>query len=238
MYNSEKFIESTIKSVLNQTYKEWEMLIVDDCSTDNSANIVKSYAEKDNRIKYMRVEVNQGVSHARNTALSHANGQFISFLDSDDIWSEEKIEKQVKFMKDNDYVITFTSYELMDEESNILNKVIKVPTNVDYNTLLKGNILGCLTVVIDRSKLDFDIRMSGARHEDYIMWLSILRKGYVAHGINEVLALYRKSSGSLSGNKVKSAMWTWNIYRNIEKIPIYKAVYYFINYSINGIKKS
>ena len=193
MYNSEKFIEATIKSVLNQTYQEWEMLIIDDCSTDNSPNIVKSYMQQDSRIKCIKTETNKGVSNARNLALSKATGQFIAFLDSDDQWNSR---------------------------------------------LLKGNILGCLTVVIDKSKLDFEIRMSGVRHEDYVLWLSILKKGHIAHGINEVLALYRKSSNSLSGNKIKAAMWTWNIYRNIEKIPLYKAIYYFINYGINGIKKS
>ncbi|HBG5344834.1 TPA: glycosyltransferase family 2 protein [Clostridioides difficile] len=238
MYNSEKFIEATIKSVLNQTYQEWEMLIIDDCSTDNSPNIVKSYMQQDSRIKCIKTETNKGVSNARNLALSKATGQFIAFLDSDDQWNSSKLEKQVNFMLENDYVISFTSYELMDENDKKLNKVIKVPPNVDYRRLLKGNILGCLTVVIDKSKLDFEIRMSGVRHEDYVLWLSILKRGHIAHGINEVLALYRKSSNSLSGNKIKAAMWTWNIYRNIEKIPLYKAIYYFINYGINGIKKS
>lgn len=177
MYNSEKFIEATIKSVLNQTYQEWEMLIIDDCSTDNSPNIVKSYMQQDSRIKCIKTETNKGVSNARNLALSKATGQFIAFLDSDDQWNSSKLEKQVNFMLENDYVISFTSYELMDENDKKLNKVIKVPPNVDYRRLLKGNILGCLTVVIDKSKLDFEIRMSGVRHEDYVLWLSILKKG-------------------------------------------------------------
>ena len=114
MYNSEKFIEATIKSVINQTYKDWEMIIVDDCSTDNSPNIVKPYVENDSRIKYIRVEFNQGVSHARNLALKQASGQFIAFLDSDDIWNEKKLEKQINFMNDKGCAITFTSYELIN----------------------------------------------------------------------------------------------------------------------------
>lgn len=238
MYNSEKFIEATIKSVINQTYKDWEMIIVDDCSTDNSPNIVKPYVENDPRIKYIRAKSNKGVSCARNIALDQAKGQFIAFLDSDDIWNENKLEKQIGFMIENNCAITFTSYELMDENNERLGKIIQVPRKVDYTTLLKGNILGCLTVVVDKSRLDFDIRMSGVRHEDYVLWLSILKQGNIAYGINEVLALYRKSSTSLSGNKIKAAMWTWNIYRNIEKMPLHKSVYYFVNYSINGIKKS
>ncbi|MGL6107515.1 glycosyltransferase family 2 protein [Romboutsia sp.] len=238
MYNSEKFIESTIKSVLSQTYQEWEMLIVDDCSTDSGPEIVNSYAKEDSRIKYIKIDSNKGVSHARNTALGNAKGRYIAFLDSDDIWHEEKLQKQISFMKKNEYIITFTAYELIDENSDKLNKIIHVPKSVDYDTLLKGNILGCLTVIIDKSRLGSEIKMTGVRHEDYVLWLSILKRGYTAHGLDEVQALYRKSSASLSGNKLKSAMWTWKIYRDIEKIPMPKAIYYFINYSINGIKKS
>ena len=238
MYNSGEFIKYTIDSVINQTYKDWEMIIVDDCSTDISPEIVKSYLENESRIKYIRTDKNRGVSNARNTALKNANGQYIAFLDSDDIWDKEKLEKQINFMKEKDCVISFTSYELIDEENKKLNKVVRVVESIDYKTLLKGNILGCLTVIIDKSKLDFEIKMSGVRHEDYALWLSILKRGYIAYGIDEVLAQYRKSLTSLSGNKVKSAMWTWNIYRNVEKIPLHKCIYYFINYGINGIKKS
>lgn len=238
MYNSEKYIGITIESALNQTYKDWEMIIVDDCSSDNSPKIVKEYAKNDERIKYIKTDSNKGVSNARNIALKMANGQFISFLDSDDIWDEDKLKKQVDFMKKNKCTISFTAYELIDENNEKLNKIINVPKIVDYNTLLKGNILGCLTVMIDKSKLDFEIKMSGVRHEDYVLWLSILKKGHIAYGINEVLAEYRKSITSLSGNKIKSAIWTWKIYRNIEQIPLYKCIYYFIHYGINGIKKS
>lgn len=238
MYNSEKYIRQTIESVLNQTYKEWEMLIIDDCSSDNSANIVNEYVQIDNRIKYIRVKENKGVSNARNVGLQQARGRFIAFLDSDDIWDYSKLENQIQFMIEKDCTITFTSYELIDEDSNKLGKVIKVPNEVRYNDLLKGNIIGCLTVMIDKSKIDFDIRMSDDRHEDYILWLSILKKSHIAYGIDKILAQYRKSYTSLSGNKIKSAIWTWNIYRNIEKISLYKSIYYFINYIINGIKKS
>ncbi|MDR0880542.1 MAG: glycosyltransferase [Clostridioides sp.] len=238
MYNAERYIEATIDSVLNQTYQDWEMLIVDDCSTDNSSTIVKSYMQRDDRIRYIRTESNKGVSNARNIALKNATGRYIAFLDSDDRWEAEKLAKQVKFMLDKDAAITFTAYELMDENSKKLGKEIRIPDKVWYSKLLKGNVMGCLTVVIDKSKLDFEIEMSGVPHEDYVLWLSVLKKGYMAYGIDEVLAVYRKSSTSLSGNKLKAARWTWNIYRKIEKIPLYKAVYYFINYGINGIKKS
>ena len=147
MYNSGKFIKDTIDSVLSQTYKEWEMIIVDDCSTDISPEIVKSYVGSESRIKYIRTDKNGGVSNARNIALKNANGQYIAFLDSDDIWDKEKLEKQINFMKEKDCAISFTSYELIDEENKRLDKIVRVVPSIDYKTLLKGNILGCLTVI-------------------------------------------------------------------------------------------
>ncbi|MEG0180816.1 MAG: glycosyltransferase family 2 protein [Romboutsia sp.] len=237
MYNAEKFVEDTINSVLNQTYKSWEMIIVDDCSSDNSAEIVKSYVQRDKRIKYIKTDLNKGVSNARNIAIKKARGRYIAFLDSDDIWYENKLEKQVSFIKANNYTIVYSAYELIDENNNKLNKIINVSESVDYNNLLKGNILGCLTVMIDKTKVNFEIKMSGKRHEDYILWLSILKSGNSAYGINEILAQYRKSSKSLSGNKAKSAKWTWDIYREVEKLPLHKSIYYFWNYALGGIKK-
>ncbi|MDR1773789.1 MAG: glycosyltransferase [Clostridioides sp.] len=238
MYNAERYVEDTIKSVLNQTYKNWEMIIVDDCSNDNSPEIVKKYADIDERIVYIKVDSNKGVSHARNIALKTAKGRYIAFLDSDDIWKEEKLNEQINFMNETGAVICFTSYELIDENSNALNKIIKAPQMTQYKKLLKGNVIGSLTVLIDKEKLDFEIKLEGVPHEDYVLWLAILKRGYNAYGIDKSLAYYRKSSKSLSGNKIKAAKWTWNIYRNIEKIPLHKAIYYFVNYAINGIKKS
>ena len=238
MYNAGKFLSKSIESVLEQTYQNWELLLIDDGSKDDSIDIALAFTEKDSRIFLLKNEQNMGIAKTRNKGIEASKGQYIAFLDSDDIWDREKLEKQIRFMQENDYVITFTAYELMDENSNRMHKEIRVPQSVDYKTLLKGNVLGCLTVIINREKLGFDIRMSGERHEDYVLWLSILKKGITAYGIDEVLAMYRKSSTSLSGNKFKAAKWTWNIYRNIEKIPFPKAIYYFINYAINGIKKS
>ncbi|TQQ83941.1 glycosyltransferase family 2 protein [Peptacetobacter hominis] len=238
MYNAEKYIKDTIESVISQEYKEWEMIVVDDCSTDGCTEIVKKYSNKDSRIKYIRSEKNGGVSKARNLALKNASGRYIAFLDSDDIWSPEKLSRQIDFMKKENATISFTSYELINEDNERIGKIISVPEKVDYKTLLKGNIMGCLTVIIDRENLDQEIKMSGYRHEDYVLWLSILKQGYYAYGLNDVLAFYRKTPESLSGNKMKSAMWTWNIYRNVEKISLIKSIYYFINYAVNGIKKS
>lgn len=236
VHNAQDFLAQTIESVLNQTYQKFEIILVDDASSDLSRDIIDKYQKIDSRIKPVLLNENLGVANARNEGIKNANGRFIAFLDSDDLWKEDKLEKQIKFMLENDYEFTYTGYELMDEEGNMLGKVVHTKDKVDYNELLKHNVIGCLSVIIDRSKID-DIQMKKVRHEDYSAWLKILKRGFVAYGLDENLASYRTRINSLSGNKIKSAMWTWNIIRNEEKIPLPKAMYYFSNYAIVNLKK-
>ena len=236
VHNAQDFLAQTIESVLNQTYQKFEIILVDDASSDLSRDIIDKYQKIDSRIKPVLLNENLGVANARNEGIKNANGRFIAFLDSDDLWKEDKLEKQIKFMLENDYEFTYTGYELMDEEGNMLGKVVHTKDKVDYNELLKHNVIGCLSVIIDRSKID-DIQMKKVRHEDYSAWLKILKRGFVAYGLDENLASYRTRINSLSGNKIKSAMWTWNIIRNEEKIPLPKAVYCFSNYAFVNLKK-
>lgn len=237
VYNSEKFISYTIESVINQTYQNWEMIIVDDCSRDDSANIIEKYCLADTRIKYIKLEKNSGAAVARNVGIDISKGRFIAFLDSDDLWEPEKLEKQIKFMEENKIGFSFTSYRLIDEEGNDLNKVITVPSKVNYDDLLKNTIIGCLTVVIDKNIIG-DFRMPLVRAgQDTATWLSILRRGFEAYGINEPLARYRKVNGSISSNKIKALKRTWNTYKNIEKLPFPKLCYVFTCYVINAIRK-
>lgn len=237
VYNAEKFVGETIKSVLNQTYTNWEMILVDDCSNDDSQKIINGFAEKDNRIKYIRLEKNSGAAVARNTALEIAKGRYIAFIDSDDLWEPNKLEKQIKFMEENKIGFSFTSYSLIDENGNDLNKLVTVPYKVSYDDLLKNTIIGCLTVIINKDIIG-DFRMPLVRAgQDTATWLSILRKGFEAYGINEPLAKYRKVSGSISSNKIKALKRTWNIYKNIEKLPFLKLSYVYSCYVINAIKK-
>ena len=149
-YNCAKFIEESIKSVLNQTYDNLELIIVDDCSTDNTEEIVNEYIKKDSRIKFYRLNNNSGAAVARNKGLDEATGRFIAFLDSDDIWDKQKLEKQINFMQTNNYGFSFTSYRLIDENGGLLNKEIRVPNEITYKKLLKNTIIGCLTVIIDK----------------------------------------------------------------------------------------
>ncbi|QVK19611.1 glycosyltransferase [Mycoplasmatota bacterium] len=237
VYNSELFIKETIESVLNQTYVNFEMICVDDCSTDSSGTIIKEYQEKDKRIKYIRLDSNSGAAFSRNIALVKARGRFIAFLDSDDIWDKHKLEIQIKFMKENNIGFSFTSYQMMDVEGKAYERIIKVPEVINYAGLLKNTIIGCLTVVLDKQKIG-DFRMPLVRDsQDYATWLQILKEGHVAYGINQNLAKYRKVNGSISSNKFKALRSNWKVYREIERLSIIKTFYVFTFYVLHALKK-
>lgn len=237
VYNAERFIAETIKSVQMQTYDNWEMILVDDVSSDNSEKIIKEFQEKDKRIKYVKLKENSGAAVARNKGIEKSKGRYIAFLDSDDLWKFEKLQKQIQFMKENDYGFTFTSYELMKEDGTKLDKVVKVPNKIDYNGLLKNTIIGCLTVTIDREKIG-DFRMPLIRKgQDTATWLLILKNHNYAYGLNEVLAEYRVVNGSISSNKIGALKRTWKIYREVEDLNLTKSCFVFSCYIINALKK-
>lgn len=237
VYNSEKFIRETIVSVLNQTYDNWEMILIDDCSTDNSESIIKEYTNKDNRFRYIKLKENSGVANARNIGIGEAKGRFIAFLDSDDVWYKNKLETQVNYMINNNISFCFSAYEVIDENSKIINqKITPSKQIISYEDILKQNVIGCLTVIIDKNSIT-DLEMPKIRHEDFATWIKILKSGQKAYCIDEVLASYRKTQKSLSGNKIKSALWTWNIYRKYEKISLPKSLFYFSNYAIKSLLK-
>lgn len=234
-YNSERFMSQTIESILNQTYTNWELIIVDDCSSDETLSIVRKFT--DERIRLYQLKENSGAAVARNTAMDHANGRYLAFLDSDDMWTKDKLTKQVYFMQKNDFAFTFTSYQSMYEDGTLVNKSIPVPYAVSYKFLLKNTIIGCLTVMLDREKIGQQYMPNIRAGQDTAFWLKLMRQGFVAYGLNEPLAYYRSVSNSISSNKFKAVKRTWRIYREIEKLPILKASWYFIQYSVNAIKK-
>lgn len=234
-YNSSKYIYDSIQSVINQTYKNWELIVVDDASKDNTNDIIKSFVIQDARIRLIRQNVNRGVVTARNLAISVAKGRFIAFLDSDDLWEINKLEIQIDFMLKNKLPFTFTDYEYIDE-NGLFKKKINCPIQVDYRSALKGNQIGCLTVIIDKDAVgNFD--MVNIKHEDYATWLRIFSKGITGYGINKSLAQYRVSTQSLSGNKLKTVAWTWNIYRKSEKLSLLKSFYFLLHHLKHGIRK-
>lgn len=236
-YKSERFISQTIESVLAQTYQNWEMIVVDDVSLDNSSDIVEKYCKKDNRIRLIKLEKNSGAAVARNRAIKEAKGRYIAFLDADDIWKAEKLEKQIYFMQKNNYSFTYTAYEKIDENGVVFGK-IGVPLKVSYNQLLKTCVIGCLTVIYDTEKLDKVYMPLIRKRQDFGLWLKILKKVDFAYGINEPLAFYTVREDSISANKKSAAQFTWKLYREIEKLNLLKACYYFSHYAIRGILRT
>ena len=235
-YRSEKFISQTIESVLSQTYQNWEMIIVDDVSPDNSNKIIGEYCKKDSRIKLIKLEKNSGPAIARNRAIAEANGRYIAFLDADDLWKPEKLEKQLLFMEKNNLAFTYSSYDLIDEHGNYLGTFI-TKKNISYSSMLKTSSVGCLTAIYDTKKLGKVYMPEILKQEDYGLWLRILKKIDSTKGILEPLAIYRIRKNSVSSNKIKTAQYQWKIYREIEKLSFFKSVYYFIHYAYNGVIK-
>lgn len=236
-YNSSKFIGESIESVINQTYPNWELLIVDDCSKDNTWDIICNYAKSDKRIKVFKNENNSGQVFSRNKALKIANGKYIAFLDSDDLWKEHKLEIQMDLMQKNNLPFTFSSYERINVEGKKIGKDIKVPKTINAKKILKNTIIGCLTVVIDRSIVG-EFEMPNLKQgEDTFTWFNILNRGFTATGIQEVLASYRVSFKSSSGNKLKAAKLYWKALKSETKLSFFTRLYYFNSYAIHEILK-
>lgn len=237
VYNAEEFIVQTIESVQAQTYSDWELLLIDDCSSDSSAELIKSFTDNDNRIRYVKLNKNSGAAVTRNTGLAMAKGRYIAFLDSDDIWKAQKLEKQMELIKEKDIGFVFTSYRYVMQDGSPMSKVARAPEKIDYNGLLKNTIIGCSTVLIDK-KLIGDFRMANVRRgQDTATWLQLLKKTDYAYGIYDDLVWYRVVSGSLSDNKFTAIKRTWNTYRNVEHLSLPKAMYVFVFYAYNAVKK-
>lgn len=225
-YNCAKFIGATIESVQKQTYKNWEMIIVDDASKDNTEEVVKQY--KDDRIHYIRLKENGGAAVARNCAMQNAKGKYMAFLDSDDLWKENKIEKQLEFMKQNNYNITCTSYEQINESGEKLNKEIKPKKKVDYNGILLTCPVGNSTVMYNVENLGkFEVPNIRKRNDD-ALWLRMLKKEKYIWGLNEVLMEYRIRNNSISSNKLDLIKYHWHLYREIEHLSIPRSIFHIV----------
>lgn len=235
IYNASKTISDTIESVLNGTYVNFEIIAVDDCSYDGSFEILKTFEKKDNRVHVYRNEVNKGVSDTRNYALTLSKGEIICFLDSDDLWKKEKLECQVEFLKKNDADILYSAYEMIDEKGNVIKPFKKVPEVIDYKSLLKENVILCSTVMIKKSILPQNPFGREYFHEDFVLWLYLLKKNYKAYGINQNLVSYR--AGGRSKDKINAAKHRWVIYRKSERISVFKSICIFFSYAVKGIKK-
>lgn len=237
-YNDEDTIENTINSVLNQSYKNWEMIIVDDCSRDNTGYIVKQKAKEDERIKYIKLDKNSGASVARNVALKNAKGKYIAFLDCDDLWLEDKLKKQVNFMEENNCYFSYTDYEFIDKNGNLLNKKRISPKKISYFSMLLGDSIGCLTVMYNSEKVGLIQIPLLKKRNDYALWCKVLKKVKYGYKYNEVLAVYRKSDNSISsGSKFKLLKYHYELHRKCNNFnPLIAGLLTFtntINYLIN-----
>ena len=237
-YNASHFLEETVKSVQAQTFADWEMIIVDDCSNDGTYSLARRLAEMDGRIIILKNEKNSGVAATRNRALDVASGEYIAFLDSDDLWLPEKLEKQVAFMDKGQYVLTYTNYQKFDSGTGKRNnKIIRAPATMTAKRIYGNTSIGCLTVMVNRNK-------TGAFHmpplghtEDNITWQKILSKGFTAYRLDEVLSLYREGNTSLTSGKKSAAKQQWRTYRNYYNFSVFKSVYYFSQYAFHAVKK-
>lgn len=236
-YNSSQLIAETLKSVMSQTVSDWEMIIIDDCSTDNSIEVIQSFVDRDSRIKLIRLSVNSGAAVARNKGIEIAQGRYIAFLDSDDSWLPNKLEKQIAFMQDNSYSFTFAAYDKVNEFGELLGHV-GVPEKVAYRDLLKTCSIGCLTAIYDTASFGKVYMPLIRKRQDFGLWLKILKKTDYAYGLNKTLGVYKVRPDSISANKISAAKYTWRLYRNVEKLNLIEASYYFSHYAVRGLLRT
>lgn len=237
-FNTANFIGLTIESVLAQTYQNWEMIIVDDASTDNSKGVIGSYASRDSRIKPVFLTENKGQGNARNIATEKAIGRFITFLDSDDILVSTKIEKHVQFMLSQKAVFSHTSYGFIDENGNTILKPFYVSNHpVTFTNLLKRTEISCLTAMYDSQSIGKRYMINLRKKQDYELWLRILKEGHLSVPLNEVLAYYRQRKSSTTNNKKKLIKLHYYFLRDTMNFSVFKSLYYTIMWGWNGLKK-
>lgn len=224
-FNSENYIKESVMSIKNQIYSNWELIIIDDKSTDQTLDIIRSI--KDDRINVICLEKNSGAAHARNEGVKLAKGEYLAFLDSDDLWVKDKLKTQVKFMEENGYHFTCTEYAKMNESSQI-NNIVKVSDSLNYEGLLK-HCPGNSTIMYNAKVLGKFYAPLIKRRNDFAMWLQVIKKAKYVYGLHEPYTIYRVRDNSLSSNKLKLLKYQWKVFREIEKLSIHKSMYLLIH---------
>ena len=236
VYNAEKFLEDTINCVLNQTYDNWELLLINDCSKDNSKKVAKQFLS--DKIKWIDMKKNGGAALARNKGIEVAKGKYLCYLDADDLWEKDKLKKQVTFMQEKKCAFSFTGYEFADAKGVPTGKKVFIPEKINYKQALKNTTIWTTTVMFDMEKLSKeDIYMPNVKSEDTASWWKILKKIDYAFGLNEILSYYRRTEGTLSSNKFEAIKRIWNLYRNVEKLNLVYSFYYFCWYAFNAVRR-
>lgn len=237
-YQAERYIEEAIQSVLSQTCSDWELIVIDDCSSDNTEQIVKNYTKKNPKIHYYRNEINLGAAETRNFGVSVAAGEWIAYLDSDDCWHPEKLQRQLETAEKKQAELLFTGSAFFDGESRPLNSYLPAPEKVSYRELLKQNVISCSSVLLRKELAEaYPMKFASRLHEDFAVWLQILRdKKIYAYGVNQPLLIYRIHSNSKSGNKWKAAKMTFRVYRYLG-LSYASSVYYWMFYFVRSLRK-
>jgi glycosyltransferase involved in cell wall biosynthesis len=235
-YNTARFLRATVESVLGQSFSDWELLAADDHSTDNSRDILRHYRSRDPRIRVLALERHLGPAGARNAAISAARGSYMAFIDSDDVWLPQKLERHIAFMQGEGSALSYTAYHKIHEDDS-LGGLVSVPSTVDYDALLYSNCIGCSTAIYDTARLGKVFFPDIARRQDHGLWLKILRKGLRAHGLNEPLTLYRVRKQSVSSNKFIAAAYQWQLYRRVEGLSLGSTLLHFAGYAYRGVRK-
>lgn len=236
-YQSSSYIEAAIRSVMMQTVTNWEMIVIDDCSNDGTVEIIRSLAQEDERIHLVYNEQNMGVARTRNRGIDMAQGNYIALLDSDDVWLPDKLEHQLLIMEQEKADLCYCSYSIVNSQGERCRPDYLVPASVDFDKLLNENIIGCSTVVISRRAMEGHRFTTDFYHEDYVLWLTLLREGFLAVGYTEPLVQWRFIESSRSYDKRKAAGSRWKIYRDYLQLPIGKSLISFAAYFTAGIKK-
>lgn len=234
VYNAEKYIRMTIDSVLNQTEGNFELILVDDCSTDSSADIIAKIT--DERVRYVKQPENCGAWAARNRGTKEARGRYLAFLDSDDVWEPDKLKHELDYLKKEDAAFVFTGYEFADENCKGTGAVVKVPHTITFKQALKNTTIFTSTVMMDREKIPEELTMMpNIKSEDTATWWKILKAGFVGYGLNENLVKYRRSSGTLSSNKLVAIKRIWKLYREIAGLSVLQSCYYFCFWAVTAV---
>ncbi|MGV8834203.1 MAG: glycosyltransferase family 2 protein [Devosia sp.] len=228
-YNAADFITETLDTVRRQSFSDWELLVVDDGSKDTTRDIVEALAALDGRIRLIRSPGNRGPAGARQLAIDHAGGRYVAFLDSDDLWLPDKLERQLVFMAEKAAVLSYTSVRRVNEDGSVTGRLMHAPPRLSYGQLLKNTAIVTSTVMVDRER-SVPLRMVDAGYDDFCLWLSILRDGAIAYGLDEDLGRYRVRGGSVSSRPLRSIGWVWNIYRQVEGIPLIPSAWYLAHY--------
>lgn len=240
VYNAEKYIEETIRSIAAQTYTDWELLLVVDGCGDRSAQVIQQYkdAESESRLRLIVREKNQGAARARNSGLQEAKGRYIAYVDADDLWMPEKLELELRFMKEKQAAFVFSGYEFADPDGKGTGKVVHVPEQLDYKEALKNTTIFTSTVLFDTQRISRELlEMPDIRSEDTALWWKVLRNGYTAYGLDRNLVLYRRPARSLSSNKLEAIRRIWNLYRRAEGLSVPYSLYNLCFWAVRAVRR-